>query len=187
MTQHELPDPPTPVVVRKVKNDGSERSRWEGELIAIDPDWLIVHHDARRHRRHKAALASAEGGVPAHGLRYLGRSQPLAVLFRFDEAGGLLEVQCDAAHPVQVTETTLTFVDLDVDLIVGPDGASYERDRDQFEANAARYGYDERSRATVDAAMTLALRLVRDPAPPLDGSAERLMARALGSTKQVSP
>ncbi len=187
MTQPELPEPPAPVIVRKVKNDGSERSRWEGELIAVDSDWLIVHHDGRRHRRQKAAAASAEGEVPSHGLRYLGRSHPLAVLFRFDETGGLLEVQCDAAHPVQVNDTTLTFVDLDVDLIIGPDGVSYERDRDQFEANAARYGYDAGSRATVEAGMTLATRLLREPAPPLDGSAERLMASALGSAKPVTP
>jgi protein associated with RNAse G/E len=175
-----LPDPPAPVVIHKLKNDGSERSQWEGELVAVEPEWLVVHHDAGRHTRRKAE-ASTEGNVPAHGLRYLGRRHPLAILFRFDEEGTLTGVQCDAARPAVIDGDALTFVDLDVDLIIEPGGTAYERDRDVFEANALRYGYDEASRAVMEAGMTLAAGLHASAAPPFDGSAERLLAARLGA------
>lgn len=169
-----------PVVVRKLKNDGSERHRWEGDLVAIEPEWMVVHHDASRHVRQRAA--GSEGPLPPHGLRYLGRDCPLAILLRFDEDGSFLGAQCDAASPVCIEGVELSFVDFDVDLIVDTGGAAHERDRDTFEANAVRLGYDEAVRATVAAAMARATQLVVRRLPPFDGSAERLLASRLALT-----
>jgi len=173
----DLPRTPMPVVVRKLKNDGSERYRWEGDLVAIEPEWVVVHHDASRHVRLRAA--GSEGALPPHGLRYLGRDRPLAILLRFDEDGSFLGAQCDAASPVRIEGLELSFVDLDVDLIVDVSGATYERDHDTFEENAVRLGYDEAARATVVAAMTRATQLVARRLPPFDGGAERLLASRL--------
>lgn len=172
---------PRPVVVRKRKHDGSVRTEWEGELVGTAGHrWLVVHHEAGRHRR-RHALRGETKDVPAHALHWLGRDVPLVILCSHDAAGRLLGAKCDAALPAVEVAGAVDFVDLDVDLAVDETGAVTLKDEAVYARNAELLGYDATIDAAVAAGLALARELVARGAAPFDGSGERLLAGLIGA------
>ncbi len=65
-------------------------------------------------------------------------------IFRFHEPdGSLRNYYCNVAMPPTLTDESLDFVDLDIDVVVWPDGRVEVLDRDEFEVNAVKFGYPE--------------------------------------------
>jgi protein associated with RNAse G/E len=169
---------PNPVVVRKLKFDGSVRYTWQGDLVdARGDDWLIVFHDSAHH----AKDPPTPDVPPGFGIHTIGLRQPLTVLHWFDELGRFVDAKCDAALPARLAGRTIDFVDLDLDLVVLPDGHHYLRDRDVFEARGREMGYPDAVRRTAWWAILQALRMVRRRRFPFDGSPEALLGRELAA------
>ena len=116
-----------------------------------------------------------------YALQYFSLERPLVVLVNFDERGEVLETQCDAALPATLTGRRLDYVDLDLDLMVLPDGTAYERDRDDFERNRVAMGYTPEVVAAAHEGIALARDLLARGAPPLDGSARDLLGRVIAA------
>ncbi len=167
-----------PVLVRKLKYDGSVRSAWPGDLIdARGDDWLIVFHDPERHQKEPPEPGEPRG----FGIHTIGLREPLTVLHWFDELGRFLEAKCDAALPAALAGRTIDFVDLDLDVIVLPGGHHYIRDLDVFEARAAAMGYPHEVRRAAWCGILHALRMVRRGRFPFDGTPEALLGRELAA------
>lgn len=84
-------------------------------------------------------------------------------VFRFHEPQGTFRnYYCNVAMPPVVSETTLDFVDLDIDLVVDMNAKIAVLDEDEFLENAAKFGYppDIRARVknSVEALTQMALR-----------------------------
>jgi protein associated with RNAse G/E len=63
-------------------------------------------------------------------------------VFRFMEpSGGLRNYYCNVNIPPTYDGRVLSFVDLDLDIVVAPDLSYRILDEDEFEANALRYEY----------------------------------------------
>lgn len=60
----------------------------------------------------------------------------------FDDEGKVVHVYCNIAKPAEVTQNTVSFVDLDVDVVVR-DGHIEVVDIDEFEEHKVIYGYEE--------------------------------------------
>lgn len=165
-----------PVETYKRKFDGSTRLAWHGDLVEAGPDgWLVVYYDGPAH-------VTSGGMTVAHALRFFSLELPLSVLVCFDGLGDPVEFQCDAALPATITGRRIDLVDLDLDLMVGRDGDSYERDHVTFARNQSLMRYSPEAIASAHEGIRLAHDLLERRASPFDGSPARVLGRVLAAT-----
>jgi len=162
------------VVTRKQKYNGKLSHEWRGDLVEGNPEWLAVYYEAPVHE-------TTTGQQVAHAIECLATHAPLVVLASFDGRGELLEYQCDACLPVTVSGRTFTWVDLDLDVIAGPDLVPRVRDFDDFAKHASAMAYPAKVIAQAEEGVNLALRMLRKRAWPFDGGAGQLLGSALAA------
>lgn len=151
-----MPEPGRTIVVRACKYDGSEHRRWpaqvlreEGSLVVLDakfPDEII--HEL---------LGTIAGGT--HSVEYYWLDRWYNV-FRFAQPNGeLRNYYCNINVPPTFADDTLSYVDLDLDILVSPDFSYKILDVEDFEENAKLYGYSsvvqENARRAVDELLTM--------------------------------
>jgi protein associated with RNAse G/E len=159
-----------PVETRKLKFDGSAKPSWHGDLVdAVEDRWLVVFFERPPY--------AIRGEAVVFALQFYGMRQPLSVLVCFDAAGRAMEWQCDAGLPARIMGRVIEFIDLDLDVMVNPDGTYYVRDLEDFEARSTAMGYSEEARQAAWKGVALALLLVKRRRYPFDGSAEALLGR----------
>lgn len=139
----------TELVVRVLKYDGTEHRNWrarlaahEGELIVLDATFAEeVQHDL---------LGQISAGTISTEYYWLNRWYNV---FRFSEPNGrLLSFYCNVNLPPELTAQTLTYVDLDIDILVKPNFSYQILDTEDFEANIERYRYTREVQAGVEKA-----------------------------------
>ena len=166
------------VETRKLKFDRTAKPSWHGELVdAVDDRWLVVFFEQPAY--------AVRGEPVAYALQFYGMRQPLSVLVCFDSAGNVMEWQCDAGLPARITGRAIEFTDLDLDVMVNPDGTYYVRDLEDFEARSVAMGYSEEAKQAAWKGVALALLLVKRRRYPFDGSAAALLGRALAARGPV--
>lgn len=134
----------TRFTVNSRKYDGSIRRSWACELIAHNGDVLdlIGKFD---HQVEHPDLGLIEAGTVSHERFYLNRWYNY---FVFEHpAGTLRNYYINICLPPTVGEGVIDYVDLDIDIIVWPDGLVVTVDLDEFEANAANFSYPAEVRA----------------------------------------
>ena len=139
------------LTIRVLKYDGTEYRRWnarvarsEGSLIVLDAEFdLDVQHEL---------LGKIPKGSRTVEYYWLDRWYNV---FRFlKEDGGTRLYYCNINMPPLFDGALLSYIDLDIDILVEPD-LSYEvLDLDEFERNAELFDYDDetkrRARTAVD-------------------------------------
>jgi uncharacterized protein len=82
-------------------------------------------------------------------------------VFRFREpSGALRNFYCNLNTPPAVEPGRITFVDLDIDVLVAPDFSYRVLDEDEFELHAARYKYPPEFRTRAEEALAELLDLI---------------------------
>lgn len=162
-----------PVRSFKVKYDGSSQPPWDGDLVdAIGDRWLVVFYE-------RPPQQTSSGEDPRWGLRYAGLDIPLSVLIYFNERGDIIEYHCDAALPAVLHGRDLTFVDLDIDLVVLPDGSWFERDHADFARRRVEMAYPPEVQQAAHQGLSLARQLARSHATPFDGHPSLTLGKVL--------
>jgi hypothetical protein len=93
-------------------------------------------------------------------------------VFRFREPGGALRnYYCNINLPAELDGRVLSFVDLDIDVLVAPDFSLRVLDEDEFDANAARYAYPATVREYVPRALAELNGIIERRDYPFDWSA----------------
>ncbi len=144
-------------------------------------------------------------GPPGRRLLHPGRSIDMAlenpvidfyfpdrhynVFAGFYPDGSLRRYYCNVALPPTLEDGRLTWVDLDLDLIVGPDLSYTVDDEDEFAEHTVAWGYPPSLVETARGALAELMALVDARAFPFDGTALRLMAelQTQGLTAQHRP
>ena len=145
------------IEVRTYKYDGLLHRNWpaqllrrEGSLIVLDarfPDQIV--HDL---------LGTIAGGT--HSLEYYWLDRWYNV-FRFAQPNGKLRnYYCNVNVPPTFDGETLSYVDLDLDILVEPDFSYRILDVADFEKNAQRYGYPADLQANARHAVDELLRMI---------------------------
>jgi hypothetical protein len=128
------------ITVRVLKYDGTEYRRWDATM-ARQEDRLIVldaefDHDVQHH-----LLGEIPRGTRTLEYYWLDRWYNV---FRFLEADGTTKLfYCNVNMPPTIGSSSLTYIDLDIDILVRPDFSYQILDLEEFAANSARYGYPE--------------------------------------------
>ncbi len=139
-------DKPKDVTVRVLKHDGKEYRRWrarfreqQASLVVLDAEFDIdVSH---------RLLGDIKRGTKTIEYYWLDRWYSV---FRFLETHGDTRLwYCNINLPPRFENSEITYIDLDIDVVVKPDGSHEVLDLDEFESNAKKYGYseDEKTRA----------------------------------------
>ena len=134
------------ITVRVLKHNGVEHRRWnarlgrrEGSLLVLDAEFDVdVSHEL---------LGEIKTGTRTVEYYWLDRWYNV---FRFlNDDGSTRLWYCNVNTPPKTGDGTLTYVDLDIDILVQPDFTFEVLDEEEFQTNAREYGYtaEEQRRA----------------------------------------
>ena len=127
-----------PVVIRACKYDGREHRRWTARLVKQEGTLLVLDAKFPEEVVHDLLGTIAAG---THSLEYYWLDRWYNV-FRFAQPNGdLRNFYCNINVPPTFDGETLSYVDLDLDILVAPDLSYQILDIADFEANAEAYGY----------------------------------------------
>ena len=125
--------------------DLSIRRTWTAELVLQSPEALVLEG------RFESEVRHSELGLIANGTR----SRETFIFgewfnhFAFFEPDGQLRNHYfNVSMPVKVAGSEVDYVDLDIDVVVWPEGTVGVLDLDEFEQNSARFAYPADVRST---------------------------------------
>jgi protein associated with RNAse G/E len=138
VTALKLHSPEQMIVVRSFKYDGRLHRRWPARLLHGDASLIELDGRFEEEIRH-AQLGTIPLGTRTLEYYWLDRWYNV---FRFLEPGGaLLYYYCNVNVPPVFDGHGLSYIDLDMDILVAPDLSYRILDREEFEANATRFRY----------------------------------------------
>ncbi|HZG54581.1 MAG TPA: DUF402 domain-containing protein [Pyrinomonadaceae bacterium] len=162
------PAPGQVVRVRARKFDGRLHREWQARLVSQAGSLICVEGIFEDEIRHPQLGVIAPGTL---SVEYYWTDRWYSV-FRFHEPSGeLRNYYCNINMPAELADGVLTFIDLDIDLLVAPDFSRRILDEDEFEANAARYLYPEAVREAVPRALAELIEVIERRDFPFDRSA----------------
>ena len=144
------------LTVQSRKLDGRAHRSWRARLARRAGALIVLDAVFEEEVNHALLGHIARGTV---SLEYYWTDRWYNI-FRFAAANGeLRNFYCNISQPAQFEGDVLSFVDLDIDVLVAPDYSYRVLDLDEFEEHAARYGYatDLRERAHLALAELLSL------------------------------
>ena len=154
-----------PLIVRSLKYDGRVHREWRAELLRAEESLIVVEGVFEEEVRHPLLGTIGAGTV---STEYYWRDRWYSV-FRFREpAGGLRNYYCNINTPARLEDDRLTFVDLDIDVLVAPDFSLRVLDEDEFDAHEKLYGYPQEFRRRAHEALAQVCELVRLRRFPFD-------------------
>lgn len=136
------------IKVNSRKYDHSIRKSWTCELLEESDSLLVLSGIFDVDVSHPD-LGEIRRGTISREYYWFDRWYNI---FRFDEPDGfaLRNYYCNYAMPPVFAGGVLDYVDLDIDMIVWPDLRYEVLDRDDFEENAAKYGYTNEIRTRAE-------------------------------------
>ena len=153
------------IEVRVHKYDGTEYRRWPAFLSKRDGPLLVLDAVFDQEIEHDLLGTIASGTVSTE-YYWLDRWYNV---FRFsDQSRKLQSFYCNVGLPPTFDGHVLSYVDLDVDVLVKPDFSYQVLDLEDFEENARRYDYPLEVRDNARAALAELIRLIETRSFPFD-------------------
>jgi len=120
------------------KFDGAEHRRWSARLIEKVDSLIVLDAKFEEHIEHDL-LGTIPIGTLSTEYYWLDRWYNV---FRFRDADlNLKRFYCNINMPPRFDGQTLTYVDLDIDVLVEPDLSYRVLDLEDFQENARQYNY----------------------------------------------
>ena len=138
------------IVVLVRKYDGREHRRWHARVAKREGSLLILDAVFEEEIEHEL-LGTISSGTISTEYYWLDRWYNV---FRFsDKSGKLKNFYCNVNQPPSFDGRVLSYIDLDIDVLVAPDLTYKILDVDDFEENARSYGYPDHVQAKARAAL----------------------------------
>lgn len=164
-TEFEPQSPARSILVRACKFDGSLHRRWHAVLIQQKDSLLILDAKFEDEVQHDL-LGTLLRGTKSLEYYWLDRWYSI---FRFSEpTGELRNFYCNINLPPVLQEGTLSYIDLDIDVLVYPDLSYQILDEDEFAVNALRYNYPAELQAQAQRALHELITLVEERQFPFE-------------------
>jgi protein associated with RNAse G/E len=153
------------IVVSVRKYDGREHRRWRARVAKREDSLLILDAVFEAEIEHDLLGTIALGTISTE-YYWLDRWYNV---FRFSDNGGKLKsFYCNVNQPPSFDGQVLSYIDLDIDVLVAPDLTYKVLDLDDFEANAQAYAYPEDVKANAQGALTELTRRIEARAFPFN-------------------
>jgi protein associated with RNAse G/E len=155
----------SPVEVRVYKYDGLLHRTWPAELLRQEGSLIVLDAKFADEVTHDLLGTIASGTL---SLEYYWLDRWYNV-FRFVEPDGTLRnYYCNVNVPPTFDGETLSYVDLDLDILVEPDLSYRILDVEDFERNAEDYGYSVEVQANARRAVDELVRMIETSAFPFN-------------------
>lgn len=155
------------ITVRAYKYDGSEHRHWPAKLLKQDGALLVLDASFPEEVNHDL-LGTIASGTRSIEYYWLDRWYNV---FRFSQPGGeLRSYYCNVNVPPEFDGLTLSYVDLDIDILVEPDLSYRVVDLKDFEQNAFRYHYSAELQQNATRALSELIQLIERRAFPFTDS-----------------
>ena len=126
------------ITVRTYKYDGREHRRWSAQISRQEDSLLVLDAKFEEEIRHPL-LGTVAPNTLSIEYYWLDRWYNI---FRFVEpTGELRNFYCNINVPPVLQKNVLSYIDLDVDVLVAPDLSYTILDEDEFAANAEKFNY----------------------------------------------
>jgi len=153
------------VTIKSLNYDGSLRRSWGCRLVEQIGTKLIFEGVFESDFDHPE-LGFIRRGTVSHEFYWLDR---WFNIFRVHEPEGTLRnYYCNINMPPRLENGVLEYVDLDIDIVLWPDGRLVVLDREEFEENAARFDYPDDVKAMTEATVADLTALIKRGAFPPD-------------------
>jgi len=159
------PAPERSITVEARKFDGRLHRVWQARLLAQDDSLIVVEGVFEEEIRHPQLGLIAPG---THSTEYYWKDRCYSIFRFLEPTGELRNYYCNINLPAEFDGHVLTFIDLDIDVLVAPDFSLRILDEDEFAANDARYNYPEWVRDTVPHALDELLDFIKRRDYPFD-------------------
>ena len=147
------------ITVRVLKHDGTEYRRWHGQLVQQEHSLLVLEAEFDVEVSHHLLGAIKRG---TRTVEYYWLDRWYNVLRFLENDGSTRLWYCNVNTPPLLDDDVLTYVDLDIDVLVMPDFSYQVLDLDEFDANAERYGYSNEEKAQARAAVEEMISLIKN-------------------------
>jgi len=145
------------VKVEALNFDLSLRKSWPARLLESRDDRIVLLGEFDRDINHPE-LGIIRRGTRSREFFFTDRWYNI---FEFTESSGeLRNFYCNLAMPPTFEDSILRYVDLDIDVLVAPDGTVKVLDLDEFYENAERFSYSEEVKHRTEAALRELLELI---------------------------
>jgi protein associated with RNAse G/E len=139
-------DPGSEVTVISRSYDRTVRRTWKARLLRYSPPLIELVGEFDREVEHPDLGLIARGTV-SHEYFWLDRWYNV---FRFYEPGGTARnYYCNIAVPAIFESSVLEYVDLEIDVVVWPDGRVLVLDREDFEEAAGKFKFEPEFKSDV--------------------------------------
>lgn len=139
------------IVVRSLNFDRSLRRSWKCELVGRTDEMLTLVGTFDREVIHPD-LGVIQLGTRSTEYFWFDRWYNV---FRFDEPNGeFRNFYCNINLPPTLENGVLEYVDLDIDVVLWPDGSHEVLDRNEFEQNTEAFDYPIETIAKVEKTLT---------------------------------
>ncbi len=151
------------ILVRSCKYDGREHRRWHARILSQEGSLIVLDAYFPEDVNHELLGLIASG---THSVEYYWLDRWYNI-FRFAEPGGALRnFYCNVNVPPTFDGEVLSYIDLDLDVLVDPDFSYRILDNEDFEANASLYSYSSEVRLNARQALDQLLEMIRNRAFP---------------------
>ena len=149
--------------MRAYKYDGLLHRTWPAELLRQEGSLIVLEATFPDEIIHDL-LGTIPGGT--HSLEYYWLDRWYNI-FRFAQPDGKLRnYYCNINVPPTFANDTLSYVDLDLDILVEPDSSYRILDVEDFERNTKRYKYSANVQANAHRAVDELARMIETRAFP---------------------
>jgi len=153
------------IEVCSYKYDGLLHRTWPAELVRQEGSLIVLDAKFSAEVIHDLLGTIASG---THSLEYYWLDRWYNI-FRFAEpSGSLRNYYCNVNVPPTFDGETLSYVDLDLDILVEPDLSYRILDVEDFERNAETYSYSVEVKANAHRAVTELVNMIETRAFPFD-------------------
>lgn len=138
------------ITVRVLKYDGAEHRNWRARLARREASLIVLDAEFEFDVKHHL-LGDIQRGTRTIEYYWLDRWYNV---FRFlNDNDETRLYYCNINMPPKFAAEVLTYIDLDIDILVQPDNSYQVLDWAEFAANAERYGYPEEIKRHAHAAV----------------------------------
>src|SRR5437763_2523608 len=126
------------ISVRSYKYDGRLQREWPARILRLEGSFVVVEGSFGEEVKHPL-LGLIKAGTRSTEFFWTERWYSV-FLFR-EPSGELRNFYCNVNTPARLSEGVLSFVDLDVDVLVRPNFSFQVLDLEEFETHAVMYNY----------------------------------------------
>ena len=152
------------VLVRKY--DGTEHRRWEADIVERRDSLIVLEGVFEGEVEHHLMGRIASG---TRSVEYYWLDRYYNVFRLAEQSGKFRSFYCNISTPAELENGMLTYVDLDIDVLVEPDFSYRVIDLDDFEANVVKQGYPEEIQRHAHEALSELVSMIETRQFPFDG------------------